>query len=279
MTIAIGLLCNQGRSILLAADGLISYQDATSNQGGGKLYKSKHDICVAVTDEVSWSHIVVSEFMERIDNLDPTDEAYRDKVKIELQHATNYAFKWWREELLKSVNLTAEEYLHDSRLAPTKREEAHWVLSEAKKDGLPIEMIVAGFGKVHSIFFYSNGERVVEQSSPGNFVAGSGSSSALNWLNYRKQNVHTPWETFYYHLLEALHFSELSRHVGSDKYVLYLGAHERFVVPLSATPGSDAGNLMTRVMTTTGYVRLPFRMTCGGRFAERTASNFDHSLS
>lgn len=248
MTIAIGLLCNQGNSILLAADGLISYEGVSSNLGGGKLYRSKHDICAAVSDEVSWSHIVVSEFMARIDLLDPADTAYRDKVKMELQYAANYAFKWWREDILKSVNLTLDEYLHDANLAQTKRDEADLALSEAKNSGLPIEMIVVGYSKHHSIFFYTDGLKIREESSPGNFVAGSGASAALDWLNYRKQNVHLPWEISYYHLLEALHYSELSRHVGPDKYVLYFGAHDGFVTPLIALPGTESGDVMDRVM-------------------------------
>jgi hypothetical protein len=247
MTIAIGLLCNQGNNILLAADGLISYEVESSNQGGGKLYKSKHDICVAVANDVSWSHIVASEFIERIDLLDLADPAYRDKVKMALQHAANYAFRWWREEILRNVNLTLDEYLHDAGLSKTKRDEADFVLTEAKNTGLPIEMIVVGYSQHHSIFFYTNGLQIREESSPGNFVAGSGGTAALNWLNYRRQNVHLPWEVSYYHLLEALHFSEVSRPVGTDKYVFYFGAHDRFVIPLIAPSGTESGKVMEKV--------------------------------
>jgi hypothetical protein len=248
MTIAIGLLCGNGDNILLAADGLISYKDFSSNKAGGKLYKSKHEICVAVADSVSWSHIVVSEFLERIDLLDPADSAYRDKVKMELQKACNYAFRWWREDILKTVNLTLDEYLHDEELSQSKREEADNVLAVAKSEGLPVEMIVVGFGKKHSIFFHMNGLTIREESSPGNFLAGSGASAATDWLNYRGQNVHMPWEVSYYHLLEALHFSELSRPVGSDKYILYLGAHDEYVMPLFSQPDTKGGDLVQRLI-------------------------------
>jgi hypothetical protein len=63
-----------------------------------------------------------------------TENEIRSIVREEIKnHQDEYAFKWWREDILKNVNLTLDEYLHDANLTQIKRDEADLALSEAKK--------------------------------------------------------------------------------------------------------------------------------------------------
>lgn len=248
MTIGIGLLCDHGQRILLAADSLISYGNVSSNAGGSKLYESQNGLYVAVADDVSWAHVIATHFLHGIDKLYPADPAYLDNVKLELKKSAEYAFTWWRSEVLKSVNLTDDEYLHDANLAPKKKAEAEFAIEEAKANGLPIQMIVAGFGVMHSVFLYTDGMKILEQASPGNFHIGSGSDAARDWLNYRRQNVHDSWEVSYYHLIEALHFAQISRAVGLCGAILLLGPGAGNVHPLWLGPDTKGGKLARKTL-------------------------------
>jgi hypothetical protein len=222
VTIAIGLLCDQGKSILLCSDKLVSYGDIGSNQGGSKIYDLPLGLYAAVADDVSCSHVVISEMCENLSKLDSNDPAITDKTKLALAEAGNYAFRWMRGEVLKEIGLTDEEFLHDSSLSKQRGEEAVAALQEAKQKGLPIEIIVAGFVSGRPIFFYTDGLKIVEQTSPGIFVAGSGSDAATHWLNYREQNTFISRHRSFYHLVEAMMFARMSPHVGTMGTTLLL---------------------------------------------------------
>lgn len=98
MTVAIGLMCNHGNTMLLSADKLISYGNTSSNASGGKMYRSDVGVFLAVADDVSYSHLVANGFIERINKLDKNDPTFGSEVKAAFDAASTDAFKRWRSE-------------------------------------------------------------------------------------------------------------------------------------------------------------------------------------
>jgi hypothetical protein len=69
VTIAIGLLCEGGKHVLLCSDMLVSYGSVSSNQQGSKIYDLPLGLYAAVADDVSCDHVVISELCNNLDSL------------------------------------------------------------------------------------------------------------------------------------------------------------------------------------------------------------------
>jgi 20S proteasome alpha/beta subunit len=66
MTVCIGLVCNSGKRILLAADTRASYGAATSNDQAAKLFDLPAHSCGAVAGTLSQCEDVISELYHRM---------------------------------------------------------------------------------------------------------------------------------------------------------------------------------------------------------------------
>jgi 20S proteasome alpha/beta subunit len=226
VTIAIGLLCEGGKHVLLCSDMLVSYGSVSSNQQGSKIYDLPLGLYAAVADDVSCDHVVISELCNNLDSLQENDPAIVDKTKLAFRRAANYAFKWRRDEILKDIGLTEDEFLHDAALPKSRIRQAQRAIRDATSTGLPIGIIVAGYVQGRLIFFYTDGKTIIEQTSPGVFAAGSGSEAASHWLNYREQNTFVSRQRSYYHLIEAMMFARLSPNVGNTGTCLLLSPNK-----------------------------------------------------
>ena len=63
---------------------------------------------------------------------------------------------------------------------------------------------------------------VAAEITPGNAVIGSGAMAALNWLNYRKQNIHFGLAHSLLHLTEAKQFAEVEKTIGPLRHAALL---------------------------------------------------------
>jgi len=131
-----------------------------------------------------------------------------------------------KEALLNGPRITMDQYLHDKKLVPKVRKHAEQTL---RSIGIKGSLIVAGFYQGQPVQFIA--ERDFDDASaliispeitPGNAMIGSGSVAALNWLNYRKQNVHLGLAHSLLHLTEAKQFAEVEKTVGPFRHIILL---------------------------------------------------------
>jgi hypothetical protein len=233
MTAIIGLACDcnftsQKGNILLCADQLVSYSASgvpvSSNAHGSKMYDLPCGFFVAIADDISRSHQVVSFLHNKITELgiSPESKETTDRVKLALARTADYVRLWIRKEICASYGVSEDEFLHDKTLA-----ERESIRAELREAVLSTELIVGGFGyKSSLVLFYTNCVDIQEQVSPGIFCGGSGSLAALNWLNFRKQNCFMSTQRSYFHAREAMHFAELSRAVGPTCCTMLLRPEE-----------------------------------------------------
>ena len=116
--------------------------------------------------------------------------------------------------LRNDPGITYDQYLHDKTLVVKVRRTAEHVLKALEVD---VGLIVAGFYKEQPIQLIAEGGTSVSvrvEISPGNADIGSGSFAALNWLNYRGQNISCGLARSLFHFIEAKQFAEVERGVG-----------------------------------------------------------------
>jgi len=229
MTSIIGLLADtdhkmQVGNILISADELITYSSGgipvSSNRHGGKIYDLPCGFYVAIADDISRSHQVVSFLYDRMGKLGviPGHASTTDLVKLALADTANYVKLWIRKQICGDYGVSEDEFLHDQNL-----NERESIRADLKAAVIGTELIIGGFGVNNSpVLFYTDCINIQEQTSPGLFCAGSGSIAALNWLNFRGQNCFMGTQRSFYHLREAQHFAEITPTVGHSTVTLLL---------------------------------------------------------
>jgi hypothetical protein len=227
MTIVIGMMADSRQSpnpaipttsyLLLCADTQASYATAqgvvlTSHPSHGKIYQLPHGFYAAFCDDYHWSHLIATELHGRMLNIDMKSDGVRDLIKVEVKESFDYAFTWFRQEVLKQeVGITAEEYLHDAGLVPSLRGRGDDALSGAAGQ-IPAELLIAGQTHRGPILLKANGFSIRESTEF--FVSGGPQESALGWLKYRDQRSNMSVPRSVYHLVEAKRFAQLDPTVG-----------------------------------------------------------------
>ena len=228
MTIGIGLVCSGGKNILLAADTRASYGVVTSNDQTAKLYDLPSNYCAAVAGTLNQCADVVAELYHRMSQVTEPEIAPELTRRCVLE-SYDQVFKPMADEALRNgPRITLDEYKHDKKLSPPIRRHAREVLNKIEID---VDLIVGGFYKGQPVQFVAEGGTFVgirSEVTPGNAVIGTGSIAALNWLNYRKQNVHFGLAHSLLHLTEAKQFAETEHTVGSSRgaILLWSGAYK-----------------------------------------------------
>lgn len=227
MTVTITVLCGgshaaQTANIIMCADTLVTYcaagVPASSNQNGTKIYDLPCGFFVAIADDISRSHQVVSYLQKQMEKLKPSDPRLTDLVKLAIDKTAEYVRLWMRREVLADYQYSEHEFLHDPNLVE-RTEIAH----EIKSRVLATQLTIAGFSHANTpIMFFTDCVNTQEQSSPGFFCGGAGAELALSWLNFRGQNSFMSVQRSFYHVREAQAFSQLCPVVGGMHHVLLL---------------------------------------------------------
>lgn len=242
MTVTIAALCGarhaaQAGNFIMCADRLISYssEDApiSGNPSGTKIYDLPCGFYVAIADDISRSHQVVSYLWNEMKDLTPGHGSMVDLIKEKLENTAEYVRLWMRREVLAEYGVSLDEFLHSKKLA--LRTEIAW---EIKNRVLCSELIIAGFGQNDCpVLLYTDCVNIREETNPGFFCAGgSGATAALNWLNLRKQNCFMPIQQTFYHVREAKKFAEISPAVGVDTHIILLRPGKPLVNLKNETP-------------------------------------------
>jgi len=226
MTVCIGLLCGSGKYILLGSDTRGSYGNVTSNDEMGKLFDLPANYFGAIAGTVSYCEDIIAELHHRMKQL-PDPELAPQQVRECIRESYHQVYLESAKQALENgPRITLEQYWHDAKLAPRIRKQADHVLKSIEIEGA---VIVSGFYKGNPAQFVAEPDpndhstlRIANEITPGNAVIGSGSFAALNWLNYRKQNVHLGLAHSILHLTEAKQFAEVERTVGPFRQMVLL---------------------------------------------------------
>lgn len=225
MTVCIGLVCDGGRHIFLSADTRGSYGTVTSNEQMGKLFELPGHFYGAIAGRGSECTDVVAELYHRMASITDTDMA-PERVRACIGASYFTVYRTLADEALRNeFKITLDDYHHDKRLAPRILRTARETLNHVEVN---VDLIVAGFYKSLPVQLVAEGGvslTVRPEITPGNAVIGSGMIAALNWLNYRKQNVHSGLAQSLLHLTEAKQFAETDLFVGRFRQVVLLGAN------------------------------------------------------
>lgn len=233
MTIAIGLRASSHQppnpkeparaTLLLCADTMATYvagaTAVSSSQAQSKIYPLAHGFYAAFSDDYYWSHQVLTWLYQDLLNLDPTDSALMDKVKDSVSKAFEYAWLWYRGEVLRDeVGITEDEYLHDTKLTPDLRDHAKSVW-HTKCGEVPSSIVLAGQTPNGPLLLTANYSSLREGADY--YAVGEGESAALDWLNYRGYNQFAAVPRAFFHMREAKRFAEIKKFVGANtQYVL-----------------------------------------------------------
>jgi 20S proteasome alpha/beta subunit len=214
MTIGIGLLCDGGKHILLAADMRATYGEVSQHDQTGKLFDLPANFCGAIAGTISTCGDVISDLYSRMEKIPPKEMGIPSLLKTIEESYYGVATRIANEELWNSLRITLDQFHHDEKLVKDIRDEAKSVI---RKTDIDVDLIVAGFVDEGPILLTATGGtmlRVRAETSPGNTIIGSGAIPALYWLNYRKQNTGYGLARSLLHIIEAKQFAELDHTVG-----------------------------------------------------------------
>jgi 20S proteasome alpha/beta subunit len=222
MTVCIGLVCDHGKHILLGADMRASYGSATTNDQTAKVFDLPANLCAAISGTISQCEDVISELHHRMTQL-PQPEIAGEQVRQCVRDSYFQVYSEMADRALRNdLRITFDQYLHDKALVMKVRRTAENVLKALEVD---VGLIVAGFYKGQPIQLVVEGGTSLSarlEISPGNAVIGSGSFAALNWLNYRRQNISCGLARSLFHLTEAKQFAEVEHGVGPLRQMLVM---------------------------------------------------------
>jgi 20S proteasome alpha/beta subunit len=207
MTVAFGVLCDKGNSIILGADRRASYGGYSTNDACGKVFDmADRRFYAVIAGDISVAHMLESEIAHRIEQL---AKFSLEAVKQEITEARTHIHATRCDEALRSaLAISIDQYHHDNALRQELKDEA---LNVIRSTDMPVDLILAGFddqGGPVLLGVYGK-DPIREESSPGYFIIGSGSGLLHAWLTFRKQNVFMSPQRTFYHLLEGLQFAYL----------------------------------------------------------------------
>jgi hypothetical protein len=222
MTVCIGLICNGGKNILLAADMRAAYGSATTNDQTAKLFDLPANFFGAVSGSMGQCEDVIAELYHEMSKIQEQEIAPELVRKCIVDSYYKVYLQLSDEALRGDARITFEQYLHDKKLVPGVRQRAEEVLQSVEVD---VDLVVAGFYKNNPVQFIAEGGTQVKtrsEISPGNAVVGTGAAAALSWLNYRKQGYTLGLAHSLLHLTEAKQFAEVVSDVGPLRQMVLL---------------------------------------------------------
>lgn len=222
MTVCIGLVCNGGKNILLAADMRATYGTTTTNDQTAKLFDLPANFCGAVAGSMGQCEDVISELYHQMNQLQAAGFAPEQVRQLIVESYHKIYIQRSDETLRGDLKISLDCYLHDKKLVRKVRQDAETILQSVVVD---VDLIVAGFYSGQPVQIICEGGTSIKtraEISPGNAVIGTGSMAALNWLNYRKQGLTLGLAHSLLHLTEAKQFAEVDSSVGPLRQVVLL---------------------------------------------------------
>lgn len=240
MTVGIGVVCDEGDSIILAGDMRVTYcgMDVDPHDRAGKLYEfSPFNLSAAIAGTTSSTHAIISEFCVYLKaycqaKLKEPEKVLRfEHIRDSLEFARKKEMRRLQEcEMQSQLGCSLSDWLTGKLPTGEKFNEIalRWgtqVLRSVRKDFRnKVGIIVAGHIEVGPIFLRALGfEPVEEAPSPANYViGGKGAVAALEHLNKRKQNIEMGLARSVLHVHEAMKASKIDKGVGDPAHYVVL---------------------------------------------------------
>jgi hypothetical protein len=251
MTLVIGMMADSKSavtpndpdtsSILLSADTLASYvapsaitlplQIPATSPYQSKIYPLPHGFYAGFCDDYAVSHHVAAVLYVGLQKLDPSLPAFRSEARKAVAKAFELTFLMLRPQYLTTWGVSEDEFLHDSTLAPSLKQELVSRLNE-EWNQLPAQLIVAGQTRNGPLLvnaFTGGGAPWVKETT-AYFAIGSPQESALSWLRFRKQHNALSVQRSFFHMFEAQQFCQSDPTVGRRLQAVLLQPNESPVV-------------------------------------------------
>jgi hypothetical protein len=221
LTVGAAILCDGGKTILLSCDQRASFGDPATviNDSCGKLFSVVDGkLYGVIAGDVNTCQMIDGYLAE---NMKTVPVIGQDTVKVAMQNARTQVCKVLSDERLRSELLISLNQFHtDETLSLHVRRAAQKIIASTVPE---TELIVVGFEGTGGVALsFVRNEDVLETTTPGFHLIGSGALLAHYWLNFRKQNVHMSAARTYWHLREAMLFSALDPHVSIESTCIAL---------------------------------------------------------
>ncbi len=212
MTVGIGVLAEASNVVILASDTRATFPN--SNVGPhdecGKqwqLFPFHVSACAAGTlsvaqplvDELTRQFIKIANPRRR--------KLYTGHIQKAIDEARFIIFRERVDWALKTTFGFSLRQWHRGKIPPQIFDDLIVKAGEnlIRNEPLPVELIVGGFLGNHQLVFHkASQKRKIEQSTaPGVYVIGTGGQSAMDHLNYRRQNADCSLARSLFHVCEA----------------------------------------------------------------------------
>ena len=225
MTIGIGVLCDDWKCGIVAADTRATYgtTPVDPNDCVGKVFSFEdipkfEKIVCGIAGRLSVGHDVVSQLAAEFKKLARNKRIYREHIQNAINHARAHElgriYDWaLKENLGISLSQLLRGKLPEGPLDEVAKRYAHGIM---KQTPFIFEIIVVGFLGNEPLFFRGSEKRYLEgEVGPGIYVIGSkGKIAALDHLNKRGQNPTCGLARSLLHVYEAL---EIARTADREK--------------------------------------------------------------
>lgn len=238
MTVGIGVFCDARYSepcIIMAVDDRATY---------GSPPLATHDACgkfvdmlpvapvvVAVSGGLSVCDAVVSEFYEQLKVLGDAQSKkgktlQLDHLRVGIREARRYEYmKYLREEMIGRLGMTLEEWQGETN--PEKRRKG-WGVARRAMQRFPVWLVAGGLlGR--SFGLLASEGACITQMGARHFAVGCGDTTAIEWLNFRKQEPYMSAPRTLLHVAEAM---EAARNAFPD----YIGRPADYMILRPSNP-------------------------------------------
>lgn len=213
MTVGIGVLCEGGDCIVLAADTRGSYGDTAhlpTHEQTGKQIDLPFNFFASIAGDVAVCDALVSELYAQFEKLQDVDELFFDHVRIAIREAQLYEFANRVDHVLATTLGTRLDEWKKFEKATLHYRRCQRAI---RRYQLPTELIVAGYASSGPVLITT----LYNDPPEGGTLAtiGSGYKLALELLTERGQQPHMSAQRSMVHVAEALEKARGQKDVGS----------------------------------------------------------------
>jgi 20S proteasome alpha/beta subunit len=214
VTIGIGLACESGNCLILAADTRGTYQHGHlhANEEVGKQFQLPAGFFACIAGKLVHCESFIAYFTTYLDaqGIDPL-RVLHDDVRIPMRLAQADTVRdVYDGAMLKETGLRFAEWKELMQKDPAMFKRGTEIF---KKTEMPLEALVGGFSEGNFVLLKMVDKEQIE-IVPSFETIGSGADFALNHLNDRAQNLHYSFQRSVVHIAEALENAKLDSGVG-----------------------------------------------------------------
>jgi 20S proteasome alpha/beta subunit len=252
VTVGIGLACESGHSIILAADtrGTYNVKGIHANDEVGKQFDLPFGFYGTVAGRLAHCELVIAYLIQRLEEFKLNPQTLlHDHVRMAMRLAQADTVRdLYDNAMLKETGMRFDEWKTLMQASSTMYKRGKRIFSKTE---LVVELIIGGFAQGNFVLL-SFVDKEPIQIVHGYETIGSGADLALNKLNDRGQNIHISFQRTVLHVAEALREAKLvpDKSVGepADWIIIENGGkirrlparHQVILDIMGASPGGNS---------------------------------------